>query len=291
MHFAPHHHTLLTLHNTLPRPSVPLLCNAPCRKRSSFSITGAGGRSSYGEHLHSNNHAASPTAPSEAAAVALSLTCDGAKLSPLLRHGNYPRNPPRRHRGSPSPPNEPEQLLTSAGWVRGWIRSRSPESSFSHLTVFPPGRHSRSGRLPEARAPSPSRTQVGNDGAMKTQPISHKFSSQRAGWGSISPPLLHAGVGVTGAVEPLGRARTRNLSPFTRRSATRTGVFSLALTTPPALSPLLKQAEQAGNEPLSHRKKSVFFCVNSLRTNLECNSLSPRRTVRTGRRRSSVPSS
>lgn len=105
-----------------------------------------------------------------------------------MRHGNYLRNPPACTRGSPTTLRTGERLLTSAGWVRGWNRSRSPVSSFSHLTIFPPGRHSRSSRLPEARAPSPSRTQVGNDGTIQTQQISHK---------SLSPlcPLFSVGGG------------------------------------------------------------------------------------------------
>lgn len=46
--------TRLTLHNRLPCLSVPLLCNAPCCKHSSFSMAGAKGCSYYGECLHSD---------------------------------------------------------------------------------------------------------------------------------------------------------------------------------------------------------------------------------------------
>lgn len=89
-------------------------------------------------------------------------------------HGTPPPPPPHLHLGfSQTPENEREQRLTSAGWVGGWNRSRSPVSSFCRLTIFPPGRHSRSARLPEARAPSPSRTQVGNGGAIPIRQISH----------------------------------------------------------------------------------------------------------------------
>lgn len=64
-------------------------------------------------------------------------------------------------------------VLTSGDWAEGWSRSLTPVSPSSHLTISPPGRHSRSGRLPAAPAPSPSRTQVCNDGVIKIQQISH----------------------------------------------------------------------------------------------------------------------
>lgn len=105
-----------------------------------------------------------------------------------------------------------KRLLTSGGWVKGWNRSPSPESSFSHLTISPPGRRSPSGRLPEAPAPSPSRTQVCNDRMIEIQQLSHislsplcpYFSVRVGGASHCALPLLVRGVfGVTDAAERL----------------------------------------------------------------------------------------
>lgn len=87
--------------------------------------------------------------------------------------------PPASQRmgGLPGHEKVDERLLTSGGWAEGWSRSLTPGSPSSHSTISPPGRRSRSGRLPAAPAPSPSRTQVCNDGVMKIQQISHKSSS------------------------------------------------------------------------------------------------------------------
>lgn len=106
--FTSHHTTLLTLHNRLPCLSVPFLCNAPCCKHSSFSITGTKGCSYYSEYRHNNNTIQYP--PQIGAKLQLlwfvspSLTYDEAKLCLILRHGNYPRNPPACTRGSPRTP-------------------------------------------------------------------------------------------------------------------------------------------------------------------------------------------
>lgn len=103
--FTSHHTTLLTLHNRLPCLCVPLLCNAPCCKHSSFSITGAKGCSYYSDYLHSNITIQDPpqlgVKPQLLRFISLSLTYDGAKLCLILRQGNYPRNPPACTRGSP----------------------------------------------------------------------------------------------------------------------------------------------------------------------------------------------
>lgn len=95
--------------------------------------------------------------------------------------GTTPWNPPPAPRGgslhTAAVMRMRKRLLTSEGWAKGWNWSLTPVSPSSHSTISPPGRHSRSGRLPAAPAPSPSRTQVYNDGVMKIQQISHISSS------------------------------------------------------------------------------------------------------------------
>lgn len=105
------------------------------------------------------------------------LTHNETKLSLILQHGNPHRNPLQQPTGAPRTlgvmGRRWERLLTSVDWGEGWSRSLTPVSPFSHSTISPPERHSRSGRLPAALAPSPSRTQVCNDGVIEIQQISH----------------------------------------------------------------------------------------------------------------------
>ncbi len=124
-----------------------------------------------------------------------------------------------------------ERLLTSVGWAEGWSRSLTPVSPSSHSTISPPGRRSRSGRLPAAPAPSPSRKQVYNDGVMKIQQISHiSFSpslpsvgKHLKGFLSLHAAALHGGIRFIDAAERAGRARhpwcLYNLCAFTRTAA------------------------------------------------------------------------
>lgn len=65
------------------------------------------------------------------------------------------------------------RLLTLVGWAEGWSRSLTPVFPSFRSTISPPRRHSQSGRLPAAPAPSPSRTQVCNDKEIEIQQISH----------------------------------------------------------------------------------------------------------------------
>lgn len=112
--------------------------------------------------------------------ISNALTYDEAKLCLILQHGNPPGIPLQHLLGLPghcSGHGKERRALTSAGWEEGWSRSLTPVSPSSHSTISPPGRRSRSGRLPAALALSPSRTQVYNDGVMKIQQISHISSS------------------------------------------------------------------------------------------------------------------
>lgn len=160
--------------------------------------------------------------------------------SPRLPPG-FSQNTENEHR------NECKGLLTSAGWVRGWNRSRSPVSSFSHLTVFPPGRHSRSGRLPEARAPSPSRTRVGNDGVIQIQQISHisfsplcPYFSVWGGKASLCRSWSKAFEVLQSGFDAHSSPVLRDLCPLTRCSLICTG--ARPLTPPVVTSPKTSEA-------------------------------------------------
>lgn len=93
------HTTLFTLHNRLPCLSVPLLWNAPCCKHSSFFHH-------WGQaaHIIVNIFTIIQHPPLKLQplwSVSPSLTDDKAKSRLILRHGNYPRNPPLPTRDSP----------------------------------------------------------------------------------------------------------------------------------------------------------------------------------------------
>lgn len=97
---------------------------------------------------------------------------DASTLWNPLQHSPLRGSPPLRTLLRSWEANS-SRLLTLVGWAEGWSRSLTPVFPSSRSTISPPRRHSQSGRLPAAPAPSPSRTQVCNDKEIEIQQISH----------------------------------------------------------------------------------------------------------------------